>query len=80
MHFECANVVNNIAEGKSSEGRPAVLKGNSFEYREVNGCHYAFRAVFYPQFVVLKTISGHETLDCFGAHSAFDGIYIKVKQ
>ena len=80
VHFECANVVNNIAEGKSSEGRPAVLKGNSFEYREVNGCHYAFRAVFYPQFVVLKTISGHETLDCFGAHSAFDGIYIKVKQ
>ena len=80
VHFECANVANNIAEGKSEEGRPAVLQGNRFEYRNVNDCGYGFQATFYPKFVVLKSITGAETLDCFGAHSAFDGIYIKVKK
>jgi hypothetical protein len=30
--------------------------------------------------VVLNTISDNESLDCFGAFSSFDGIYIKVKQ
>lgn len=80
VYFECGNVVNNIAEGKSEEGRPAVLKGNRFEYREVNECHYGFSATFYPRFVILKTITDYETLNCFGAHSAFDGVYIKIKQ
>jgi hypothetical protein len=80
VYFECANVINNIAEGRSDDGRPAVLKGNRFEYREVNECHYGFSATFFPRFVILKTITDYETLGCFGAHSAFDGVYIKIKQ
>ena len=80
VHFECANVVRNIAEGKSEEGRPAVLNGNVFEYRDVNECGYGFKATFYPKFVVLRSITEGETLNCFGAFSAFDGIYIKVKK
>ena len=80
VYFECGNVVNNIAEGRSDDGRPAVLKGNRFEYREVNECHYGFSATFFPRFVILKTITDYETLGCFGAHSAFDGVYIKIKQ
>ena len=80
VHFECSNVVRNIAEGKSEEGRPAVLNGNKFEYRDVNECGYGFQATFYPKFVVLESITEGETLNCFGAFSAFDGIYIKVKQ
>lgn len=80
VYFECCNVINNIAEGRSDDGRPAVLKGNRFEYREVNECHYGFSATFFPRFVILKTITDYETLGCFGAHSAFDGVYIKIKQ
>jgi hypothetical protein len=80
VHFECGNVVRNIAEGRSDENRPAVLEGNTFEYRDVNGCGYGFRATFYPKFVVLKSITDGETLECFGAWSSFDGIYIKIKQ
>ena len=80
VYFECGNVINNIAEGRSDDGRPAVLKGNRFEYREVNECHYGFSATFFPRFVILKTITDYETLSCFGAHSAFDGVYIKIKQ
>lgn len=80
VYFECGNVINNIAEGRSDDGRPAVLKGNRFEYREVNECHYGFSATFFPRFVILKTITDYETLGCFGAHSAFDGVYIKIKQ
>jgi hypothetical protein len=72
--------VRNIAEGKSEEGRPAVLNGNVFEYRNVNECGYGFKATFYPKFVVLSSITEGETLNCFGAFSAFDGIYIKVKK
>lgn len=80
VHFDCSNVRHNIATGKSENGRPAELKGNKFEYRNVNECGYGFKATFYPQFVVLKTITDRETLDCFGMGAAFDGIYIKVKQ
>jgi len=80
VHFECANVVRNIAEGKSEEGRPAVLNGNVFEYRDVNECGYGFKATFYPKFVVLDSVTEGETLDCFGVWSSFTGIYIKVKQ
>ena len=80
VHFECANVVRNLAEGRSAENRPAVLEGNTFEYRDVNECGYGFRATFYPKFVVLKSITDGETLECFGAWSSFDGIYIKIKQ
>ena len=80
MYFDCANVVHNIAEGSSKEGRPAVLNGNTFDYLNVNECGYGFRATFYPKFVKLTTITDRESLDCFGANSAFDGIYLKVKQ
>ena len=70
----------NIAEGSSDDDRPAVLNGNIFEYREVNECHYGFRATFFPRFVVLSTITDYKSLDCFGMGAAFDGVYIKVKQ
>jgi hypothetical protein len=80
VHFECTNVRHNIAEGKSDKGRPAELKGNRFEYRHVNECGYGFKATFYQRFVMLETITGNESLECFGAGAAFDGVYIKVKQ
>lgn len=83
LHFEVTNGRHNIAEGKSEPGRPAVLgesTHNFFEYENVNECGYGFKACFFKRFVVLTTITGYETLGCFGAHSAFDGVYIKVKQ
>ncbi len=80
VHFECCNARHNIAEGRSTAGRPAVLHGNTFEYHEVNECHYAFRATFYSRFVRLTSISDTPTSGCFGSGAAFDGIYIKVKQ
>ncbi len=80
VHFECMNAFNNIAEGSSEEGRPAVLDGNVFEYYEVNECHYAFRATFFRRFVVLESISGGESTRCFGMNASFDGVYVKVKQ
>lgn len=80
IHFDCSNAERNIAEGKSAEGRPAVLKGNVFEYHDVNECGYGFKATFYPRFVVLESLTTGETLNCFGAFASFDGIYIKVKK
>lgn len=80
VHFECTNAYNNIAEGKSEAGRPAVLDGNEFEYRDVNECGYAFRATFFTRFVVLQTISGEASTRCFGMNASFDGVYIKVKK
>lgn len=80
VHFECMNAYNNIAEGKSEEGRPAILEGNVFEYRNVNECDYAFRATFFRRFVVLESLSGGETTRCFGMGASFDGVYIKVKK
>lgn len=80
VHFECMNACNNIAEGKSEDGRPAVLEGNKFEYREVNECHYAFRATFFRRFVVLESISGGESASCFGMNASFDGVYIKIRK
>ena len=80
VHFECMNALHNIAEGKSEAGRPAVLDGNKFEYREVNECHYAFRATFFRRFVVLESLSGGESTRCFGMGASFDGVYIKVKK
>jgi len=79
VHFEVSNVPGNIAEGRSEQGRPAVLNGNQFVYNEVNECHYGFKAMFFPKFVVLESTTDYETRDCFGAHVAFDGIYIKKK-
>lgn len=80
VHFEIGNVRHNIAEGWSDEGRPAILNGNVFEYREVNECHYGFRADIFPRFLVINTITGNETLECFGMGASFDGVYIKIKQ
>ena len=81
VHFDCSNVRHNIAEGRSAADRPAVLRGNTFEYRHVNECGYAFRATFFPKFVVLQTTTETaEALDCFGAGASFNGVYIKVKQ
>ncbi|MBO4659082.1 MAG: hypothetical protein J5637_05620 [Prevotella sp.] len=78
VHFEVVNAPGNIAEGRSEQGRPAVLKGNTFTYNEVNECHYGFKATFFPKFVVLESTTNYDTHDCFGAHTAFDGIYIKT--
>ena len=80
VHFNCANDRYENAEGQSEEGRPAVISGNTFEYRDVNECGYAFRATFFPKFVVLRTTSQNESLRCFGMGAAFDGVYIKIKQ
>ena len=79
VHFHVSNVPGNIAEGKSEEGRPAVLHGNQFIYEEVNECGYGFKALFFPKFVVLSTVTDWETTSCFGAHTAFDAVYVKVK-
>lgn len=80
VHFEVCNVRHNIAEGSSDEDRPAVLNGNMFEYREANECHYGFRALFFPRFLVINTITDHESLGCFGMGASYAGVYIKVKQ
>ena len=80
VHFDCGNTAHNIALGKSAAGRPAVLRGNVFEYNNVNECGYGFRATFFPRFVVLTTTSAPATLKCFGMGASFDGIYVKVKQ
>ena len=79
VHFECCNVRHNIAEGRSDDGRPAVLKGNMFEYYD-SDCDYGFRATFFPRFVVLETVTKASSYDCFGAGATFDGVYIKIKQ
>ena len=79
VHFEVVNAPSNIAEGKSSKGRPAVLHGNQFTYNNVNECGYGFKAIFFPRFVVLESTTDYETYDCFGAHTTFTGIYIKTK-
>lgn len=80
VHFHISNVRHNIAEGSSEEGRPAVLNGNVFEYREVNECHYGFRAAIFPRFMVINTITDHQSLGCFGMGATFDGVYVKIKQ
>ncbi len=80
VHFECCNILHNIAEGSSEKERPAVLDGNVFEYLHLNECDYGFKATFFPRFVVLETITSVNSLDCFGAGASFDGFYIKTKQ
>lgn len=81
IHFDISNVPANIAEGRSEQGRPAVLHGNQFVYDHVNECGYAFKATFFKRFVVLTTVSDYgETMGCFGANAAFDGVYIMVKE
>ena len=80
LAFSISNCPQNIAEGDSEKGRPAVLSGNEFEYLNVNECNYGFRASFFPRFVVLETIAGGEKMHgCFGLGASFDGVYIKVK-
>ena len=80
VHFTCSNAQHNIAEGGSSKDRPAQLNGNVFEYYNLNECGYGFRATFFPRFVVLKTLTGYGSTDCFGMGASFDGVYIKVKK
>jgi hypothetical protein len=83
LHFEVCNAPGNIAEGKSEPGRPAELGDYTYDYfiyKNVNDCGYGFSAHFFKKFVVLKTITDHETFGCFGMGVAFDGVYIKVKQ
>lgn len=83
LHFDVSNAPGNIAEGESAPDRPAVLGDYTYDwfiYNNVNECGYSFGAYFFKKFVVLQTLSGPETLGCFGAGVAFDGVYIKVKQ
>ena len=81
IHFEAANVPMNVAEGKSEEGRPAVLQGNHFTYLHMNECDYGFEVYFYPRFMVARDVTDNETLvGCFGAHTTLAGVYIKTKQ
>ena len=83
LHFEVSNCPGNMAEGKSAPDRPAVLGETThdwFNYENVNDCGYSFSAYFFKKFVVLKTISGPDTVGCFGNGVTFDGVYIKVRQ
>ena len=83
LHFEICNAPNNIADGKSAPDRPAELGDYTYDYfiyNNVNECGYGFSAHFFKKFVVLKTITGYDTLGCFGMGTAFDGVYIKIKQ
>lgn len=83
LHFHVSNVPQNIAEGRSEPGRPAELipyTYNSFVYKNVNECGYGFRATFFNKFVVLQTITGWDTLHCFGSGVSFSGVYIMVKE
>ena len=83
QNIEVSNCPGNMAEGKSAPDRPAVLGETThdwFNYENVNDCGYSFSAYFFKKFVVLKTISGPDTVGCFGNGVTFDGVYIKVKQ
>ncbi len=83
LHFNISNERHGIAKGKSAPDSPAVLGETThdyFYYEKLNECGYGFGAYFFKRFVVLKTISGPETLKCFGEHASFDGVYMKVKQ
>ena len=80
VHFEACNAVRNIAEGESEAGRPAVLSGNHFVYRNVNECGYGFEAFFYPQFMVARSVTDGDTVGCFGMGASLEGVYIKTKK
>ncbi len=80
VSFTAANVPSNIAEGKSEQGRPAVLQGNHFTYLHMNECDYGFEAYFFPQFMITRSVTNADTFYCFGAHTTLEGIYIKTKQ
>ena len=79
VHFDICNNPSNIAEGQSEAGRPAMLKGSEFTYERVNECGYGFRCLIFEKFLVIKTTTGPESLECFGAHTSFEGVYIKVE-
>lgn len=83
VHFEISNVTHNIAEVESYPNRPADFSSypyNYFYYYNANECGYGFSAHFYKYFLVIKSISGENTLGCFGYGASLDGVYIKVKQ
>ncbi len=79
VHFDVSNCPHNMAFGSSSPGLPAVLHGNHFAYSDINECGYGFEAYFFKRFVVLRSITGYETFDCFGMGTTLEGVYIKVK-
>ncbi len=80
VSFYVSNCPQNIAEGESEKGRPAVLSGNYFKYLNVNECGYGFEAFFYPRFVILRTVTDFESIHCFGLNATFEGAYIKTKE
>jgi len=80
VHFDICNVPQNIAEGSSEPGRPAVLNGPEFTYDNVNECGYGFKATFFKKFVVIESTTEYRTFECFGMGATFEGVYIKTKQ
>ena len=77
--FEICNAPNNIAEGKSAPGRPAVLEDNHFKYDNVNECGYGFECEIYDKYLVITSTTDPKTFNCFGAFTTFEGVYIKVE-
>ena len=80
VHFSAVNAPNNIADGESTKGRPAVLSGNHFVYRNMNECGYGFEAYFFPQFMVARNVTDADTYGCFGNGTTLGGVYIKTKK
>ena len=77
VHFHVSNCPQNIAEGGSEPGRPAILEDGGFTYENVNECGYGFKASIFKKFLVLESTTEYETFRCFGMGVAFDAVYIK---
>ena len=80
VHFSICNSPGNIAEGKSSSDRPAVLHGNSFTYDNVNECGYGFKCQIYDKYLVISSTTDYDTFSCFGANTTFEAVYVKVEE
>lgn len=77
IRFSIASVTPNMAEADNySDKTPAMLNENTLAYN-MKECKYAFRAKFFPRFMVIKTTSGGGQSECFGHNGKLDGIYIR---
>ncbi len=80
VHFDISNTPGNIAEGKSTPGRPAVLQDGYFKYDNVNECGYGFECRLYDKYLVITSTTGPESYGCFGASTTLEGVYVKVEE
>lgn len=80
VHFDISNCPGNIAEGKSTPGRPAVLQEGYFKYDNVNECGYGFECRLYDKYLIITSTTDTETYGCFGAFTTFEGVYVKVEE